>query len=107
MNLQDLFKRDLTEITKEVGSNIIIRGKNGSTSLMAIVSDYNITSSGYAFVEGQEVNATCQFDGDKVAFTIVVGDKVIADGVTYRVSTITRTKGDSSVTLALVVEGKR
>lgn len=107
MDLRDLFKKDLAEVTKEVGSNITIRGKNGSTTLMAIVSDYNITSSGYAFVEGQEVNATCQFDGDKVNFSLVVGDKVIADGVTYRVSTVTRTKGDSSVTLALVVEGKR
>lgn len=107
MDLRDLFKRDLTEITKEVGSNITIQGKNGSTSLSAIVSDYNIASSGYAFVEGQEVNATCQFDGDKVPFSLVVGDKVIADGVTYRVSTITRTKGDSSVTLSLIVEGKR
>lgn len=107
MSLKDLLKRDLAEISKEVGSRCTIKGRNGTASFIAVVSDASHSNAGYVFAEGQAVNATCQFNGEDVKFEIVIGDKFIADDVQYRISTITRTIEDSALTLSLVVEGKR
>lgn len=107
MDLRDIFKNDLSEISEAVGTRCMIRGRHGNATIHAIVSDYSITNANIPFTDGNAVSASCQFDGDKVPFAIVIGDKVEADGIRYRVSNVTRTHGDCSVTLALTVEGQR
>lgn len=107
MNLRALFKRDMSEVLGEVGTPCTVSYKGRMARINAVLNDANLTNGNYTFVEGEAVNCTAQFDGDVLPFEIGIGAHLVSEGIAYRVSGITRTAGDSSITLSLVVEGKR
>lgn len=107
MNLRALFKKDLGEVITEIGSRCQIAYKGNRAVVNAVISDAQFTNGGYTFIEGESVSFTAQLDGDKIPFKIGIGATLTTEGRTYRVTSITRTEGDSSITLALTLEGKQ
>lgn len=107
MNLRALFKRDMCEVLGEVGTPCTVSYKGRTARIVAVLNDANVTNGNYTYVEGEAVNCTAQFNVDELPFEVGVGARLVSEGIAYRVSGITRTAGDSSITLSLVVEGKR
>jgi hypothetical protein len=107
MNFSEMFKRDMASIATEVGQKCILRGRNVTASFVAVVSDQQTQSGGYLLVDGKEVQATAQFDAGKYRDKICVGDTFVVESISYRVTNITKTHGDTIVTIALSLEGKR
>lgn len=107
MNLNKLFQKDLDNICSEIGTKCILRGKKVTANVTAVISDEQSANAGYSLIDGRTVNATASFNAGRLHGEICLGDLFIAEGVSYRITNITRTAGDSSVTLSLSVEGKR
>lgn len=107
MNFSEMFKRDMASIATEVGQKCLLRGRNITASFDAVVSDQQTQSGGYLLVDGKEVQATAQFDAGKYRDKICVGDTFVVDSISYRITNVTRTHGDTIVTLSLSLEGKR
>lgn len=107
MNLQKMFSNDMASVASEVGQKCTLRGRKVSASVNAVVSDEQTQSGGYVLINGKEVQATAQFDAGKYRDSICVGDLFVAGSVTYRVTNITKTLGDTIVTLALSLEGNK
>ena len=79
--------------------------KSGKKAVLAVVSDARLVNGGYTYTDARNISATAQFDGENIKVSI--GDIFVADGVRYRIGAVTRTMGDASVTVSLVVEGRQ
>ena len=107
MNLQEMLQKDLASVCAEVGQVCFLKGHKTQAKVTAIVSDEHSANGGYELMDGRTVQASAQFVAGRIRDLICIGDSFIAGGVSYRVTNITKTAGDPSVTLSLSVEGKR
>jgi hypothetical protein len=107
MNLEKIFSKDLETICSDIGTKCVLKGKKVSTVVRAVISDEQSANAGFTLIDGRTINATAQFNAGRLRDLICIGDSFIVEGIPYRVTNITRTNGDSSVTLSLTVEAKR
>ena len=107
MNFRDLLANDMRSISLEMGTDCLLKGRKVSVPVRAVISDEQSANGGYALLDGRTVSATAQFDAGQHVGDICVGDFLVVGRTTYRVSNITRTSGDTTVTVSLSVEGKR
>lgn len=107
MNLQQMLAKDMRSISAEVGTPCILKGRKVSAKVTAVVSDEQSANAGWSLLDGRTVSATASFDAGRYAGDICIGDLFIVGSTSYRVSNITRTMGDTTVTISLSVEGKR
>lgn len=107
MNFCEMFKKDMIAISAEVGQVCTLRGRKICIKVNAVVSDEQSANAGYSLLDGRTVSATATFDAGRSVNDICIGDSFVVGATSYRVSNITRTAGDTIVSVSLSVEGKR